>query len=348
MQEVELSSVVEAITLPAFVANKDAQLLVSNKAAKIHFGQMPQGIPLYLKFRVPELRNVFESVLKTGEPHHCEYHERVPVERWFRVDVGPLFGLNGVITGCLFIFRDTSQSHNIERMRADFVANASHELRTPLTSLSGFIETLKGPARNDEKARDHFLAIMQVQAARMARLIDDLLSLSRLEMRPFADLIDAVDMAAITRQVVDTLEPTARAAGVEIVTDLPDDRFMVGGIRDELVEIIENLIENACKYGSSGKKVVVTLKHGTGTDVGFIVFGVRDFGPGIAPEHIPRLTERFYRVESGHDPSQKGTGLGLSIVKHIVSRHFGRLAITSTIPEGSSFVVFLPNSKAAK
>jgi two-component system, OmpR family, phosphate regulon sensor histidine kinase PhoR len=348
MRDVELDAVVEALTLPAFVANREAQLLVSNKAAKLHFGEMPKGTPLYLKFRLPEVRSAFESVMRTGTPVHFEYHERVPIERWFRVDVSPLIDTKFVMTGCLFLFRDTSESRNLERMRADFVANASHELRTPLTSLSGFIETLRGPARNDEKARDHFLSIMQVQAARMARLIDDLLSLSRLEMRPFADLIDEIDLANIVRQVIDTLGPAARASGVEIVADLPDGRFTLSGIRDELVEVVENLIENACKYGRAGKKVIVTLKQGSGVDEGFIQFSVKDFGPGIAAEHIPRLTERFYRADSGNDPSQKGTGLGLSIVKHIVSRHHGRLSITSVMGEGSLFVAFLPNSKHSK
>jgi two-component system, OmpR family, phosphate regulon sensor histidine kinase PhoR len=347
-QDAELTGVFEALTLPAFVANRDAQVVTSNKAARLHFGDMPDGTPISLKFRLPEVRNAFESVIRTGTPVHFEYHERVPIERWFRVDVSALRDAKAQISGCLFMFRDTSESRNIERMRTDFVANASHELRTPLTSLSGFIETLKGPARNDEKARAHFLTIMQTQAARMARLIDDLLSLSRLEMRPFADLTDAVDLVALAKQVIDTLGPAARENGVEIVSEFAEGRFIVSGVRDELVEVMENLIENACKYGRSGKKVIVNLRLGKGTDDGFIVFSVRDFGPGISQDHIPRLTERFYRADSGNDPSQKGTGLGLSIVKHIVSRHQGRLSITSSMGEGSTFVAFLPNAKNAK
>ncbi len=348
LRQAELAGVFEAMTLPAFVANQDAQLLASNKAAKLQFGEVPEGTSLYLKFRLPEARNAFESVIKTGAPTHFEYHERVPIERWFRVDVSPLVDTKSSISGCLFVFRDTSESRNLERMRTDFVANASHELRTPLASLSGFIETLKGPARNDEKAREHFLTIMQAQAARMARLIDDLLSLSRLEMRPFADLSDTVDLVVLARQVIDTLGPAASENNVEIVSEFGTDRFVVSGVRDELVEVMENLIENACKYGRSGKKVVVSIKHGKGTDEGFVVFSVRDFGPGIAQDHIPRLTERFYRADSGNDPSQKGTGLGLSIVKHILSRHQGRLFVTSKIGEGSTFVAFLPNSVRTK
>ncbi len=348
MRDAELAGVFEALTLPAFVANREGQMVASNKAARLHFGDMPDGTPISLKFRLPEVRTAFESVVKTGVPVHFEYHERVPIERWFRVDVSALIDASTQITGCLFMFRDTSESRNVERMRTDFVANASHELRTPLTSLSGFIETLRGPARNDEKAREHFLTIMQAQAARMARLIDDLLSLSRLEMRPFADMTDAVDLVGLAKQVIDTLGPSARENNVEIVAEFTEGPFLVSGVRDELVEVMENLIENACKYGRAGKKVIVSLKHGNGTDAGFSMFSVIDFGPGIAPEHIPRLTERFYRADSGNDPSQKGTGLGLSIVKHILSRHQGRLSVTSKIGEGSTFVAFLPNFGRSK
>jgi two-component system, OmpR family, phosphate regulon sensor histidine kinase PhoR len=348
VQDTELAGVFEALTLPAFVANREGQMVASNKAARLYFGDMPDGTPISLKFRLPEVRNAFESVIRTGTSVHFEYHERVPIERWFRVDVSALIAAKGQITGCLFMFRDTSESRNLERMRTDFVANASHELRTPLTSLSGFIETLKGPARNDERAREHFLTIMQTQASRMARLIDDLLSLSRLEMRPFADLVDEVDLVAVAKQVIDTLGPAAIENGIEIVAEFAQSQFVFSGVRDEIVEVMENLIENACKYGRAGKKVVVSLKHGTGTEDGFVVFSVKDFGPGIPQEHIPRLTERFYRADSGNDTSQKGTGLGLSIVKHIVSRHHGRLSISSLMGQGSTFVVFLPITKRVK
>jgi two-component system, OmpR family, phosphate regulon sensor histidine kinase PhoR len=345
MPDAQVTSVLEAITLPAMLANREAQLVAINKAAKLQFGDMPHGTTLHLRFRQPEIRSAFANVLANGAPVHFEYHERVPIERWFRVDVSATVGTNAGVTGFLIVFRDTSESRNIERMRTDFVANASHELRTPLASLSGFIETLKGPARNDEKAREHFLNIMQDQASRMARLIDDLLSLSRLEMRPYADLVDTIDLKALARQVIDTLKPVATANAVEIIANLLDADFTVSGIRDELIEVTENLIENACKYGRSGKKVEVTLKNGTGTDEGFIQLCVKDYGQGISADHVPRLTERFYRADSGNDPSQKGTGLGLSIVKHIVSRHQGRLSITSTPGEGSSFVVFLPRTR---
>jgi two-component system, OmpR family, phosphate regulon sensor histidine kinase PhoR len=348
MREAELAGVFEALTLPAFIANRQAQMLISNRAAKLSFGDMMEGTPLYLKFRLPEMRNAFERVMKTGAPVHFEYHERVPIERWFRVDVSPLIDVVSNITGCLFLFRDTSESRNIERMRTDFVANASHELRTPLASLTGFIETLRGPARDDTKAREHFLSIMQVQASRMSRLIDDLLSLSRLEMRPFADLSHAVDLALIAKQVIDTLGPVSQDSGVEIIADLPKATFIINGIRDELIEVMENLIENACKYGRSGKRVIVSLKHGSGIDEGSILLGVQDFGPGIAQEHIPRLTERFYRADSGHDPAQKGTGLGLAIVKHILSRHQSRLSIRSHIGKGSQFIAHFPVSNPVK
>jgi two-component system phosphate regulon sensor histidine kinase PhoR len=225
-------------------------------------------------------------------------------------------------------------------MRADFVANASHELRTPLAALSGFIETLQGQARNDPDAQARFLSIMQGQANRMARLIDDLLSLSRIELNAHLRPDKPVELRGIVRQVADGLQMLARDREVAINIIAAVERLEVLGDRDELIRVFENLIENAIKYGASGKRVDVTLAATEGSKEAHVA--VRDFGPGIAPEHLPRLTERFYRVDIVDSRTQGGTGLGLALVKHILNRHGGRLVIESALGQGATFTAVLP------
>jgi two-component system phosphate regulon sensor histidine kinase PhoR len=227
-------------------------------------------------------------------------------------------------------------------MRADFVANASHELRTPLAALSGFIETLQGPAREDAKARERFLAIMQEQARRMARLIDDLLSLSRIELNAHRRPDTPVDLVPIVRQVIDGLQTLARDRGVTVNVETAAALTVLGN-RDELVRVFENLVENALKYGAAGKRVDITLALAAAAEgEPEARVSVRDYGPGIAPEHLPRLTERFYRVDVRESRAQGGTGLGLALVKHILNRHRGRLSIESTPGAGATFIVHLP------
>jgi two-component system phosphate regulon sensor histidine kinase PhoR len=248
----------------------------------------------------------------------------------------------------LMTFHDQTPLRRVEEMRADFVANASHELRTPLAALSGFIDTLQGPAKDDAKARERFLGIMHAQATRMARLIDDLLSLSRVELSAHVRPDTLVDIVPIIRQVADGLEPLAGERQVAIEIDLPAMPVVIAGDREELLRLFENLIENALKYGASGGKVIVSLTSATSAEgTPEIRVLVRDFGPGIAPEHLPRLTERFYRVDVGDSRAQGGTGLGLSLVKHILARHRGRLLIESVPKNGATFTACFPAGKTA-
>jgi len=242
----------------------------------------------------------------------------------------------------LVTFHDLTPLRRVEEMRADFVANASHELRTPLAALLGFIETLQGSAREDTKARERFLAIMQEQARRMARLIDDLLSLSRIELNAHRRPDTPVDLVPIVRQVVDGLETLARDRGVTVNIEAAN-AVKVLGDHDELVRIFENLIENALKYGAAGKRVDIRLASSPDDEPEAHV-SVRDFGPGIAPEHLPRLTERFYRVDVSESRAQGGTGLGLALVKHILARHRGRLTIESAPGAGATFTIHLPTA----
>jgi two-component system phosphate regulon sensor histidine kinase PhoR len=229
-------------------------------------------------------------------------------------------------------------------MRADFIANASHEMRTPLASIAGFIETLRGPARNDPAAREQFLQIMQNQTGRMARLIDDMLSLSRLEMKPYLKAGARVDLKQVLDSVIDSLAPVAGENDLAIERQFANGPMEVPGDRDELYQVFENLLENACKYGQDGDRVVVSIEPGDKGGQPGIDVTIRDFGPGIAEEHIPRVTERFYRIDSETAQSRKGTGLGLAIVKHILTRHHGRLSIQSELGKGAAFTVHLPTN----
>ncbi|HEU4987940.1 MAG TPA: ATP-binding protein [Rhizobiaceae bacterium] len=326
-----------AVPDPLFIFDGEGTVLFANAAANEAFGPFLPGVSLQLKFRAPEMHELIRRVLERNEgPATIDYSERVPIERVYRVSampVGHAPGLN------MLLFKDQSEARRIDRMRADFIANASHELRTPLASIAGFIETLRGPARDDPGARENFLQIMQNQTSRMARLIDDLLSLSRLEMKPYLRPSEKVDIRQLVGSVIDAMTHLAAETGVEIERDMPEAPVEVAGSRDELVQVFENLIENACKYGSSGGKVVVAVKRGKD---GESVVSVRDFGPGIAEEHIPRVTERFYRVDVETSRAQKGTGLGLAIVKHILTRHGARLSIRSRLGEGAEFIVHFP------
>jgi two-component system phosphate regulon sensor histidine kinase PhoR len=234
-------------------------------------------------------------------------------------------------------------------MRADFVANAGHELKTPLSTLLGFIETLRGPARDDAAARERFLGILYEQAGRMARLVDDLLSLSRIEQKVHIHPDTTTDLVMIVNEVTDGLAPLARERDVEIRINGEADSLDVLGDRDELIRVFENLIENALKYGASGKRVDITLtREPAAGEPRDAMVAVRDYGPGIAPEHLPRLTERFYRVDIAESRAQGGTGLGLALVKHILNRHRGRLMIDSTLGSGATFTARLPLSRIAK
>jgi|HigsolmetaAR202D_1030399.scaffolds.fasta_scaffold00110_19 Signal transduction histidine kinase len=335
LSAVDLAAVVQD---PLYIFDRTGAVLHANEAATLAFGPIAPGGSLQLKFRAPEIHAFIGHVLEGKEaPPAIDYIERVPFERAYRVAAMPIGGEGGLY---VLLFRDQSEARRIDRMRTDFIANASHELRTPLASIAGFIETLRGPARNDAKARDNFLQIMQEQTARMARLIDDLLSLSRLEAKPYVRPTERVDLGRLLREVSDSLSHLATETGVAIKLDLPEAPLEVTGNRDELVQVFANLLENACKYGSSGGRVTVQArreKPGAETAV-----TVTDFGPGIPQEHIPRITERFYRVDVETSRAQKGTGLGLAIVKHILTRHGARLSIRSKVGEGSSFTVHFP------
>ena len=331
-----LSAFVEALPAPALLLDASGNILAANDAAAATFGAVRRGEALSVSLRVPEVLGAIRAAAD-GKPHEIEFTERVPVERAFLAHVSPI--ASAANPGLLLLtFDDLTGARRLDRMRADFVANASHELRTPLASLSGFIETLQGPARDDPAARERFLAIMGEQAWRMSRLIDDLLSLSRVELDAHLRPETVVDLGPVIGEVRDSLNPLARERNVALEVTGARAPLAVLGERDDLVRLFENLVENALKYGAAGKRVEIAMR----AEGGEAVVSVRDFGPGIAPEHLPRLTERFYRVDVGASREQGGTGLGLAIVKHILARHRGRLGIESELGEGATFTVRLP------
>jgi two-component system, OmpR family, phosphate regulon sensor histidine kinase PhoR len=332
-----LATALNALDTPILVVTPDETVLLQNQAAEKAFGTIPANTDLSARVRSPGILDMVRETIVTGKVNQIEHSERLPSEAVYIVRVAPAeMGSRPEERLYILSYRDISQARRIDRMRSDFVANASHELRTPLASLRGFIETLQGPARNDQKAHEKFLGIMHEQATRMSRLVDDLLSLSRLELKSHIAPDEAINLAPLLGHVRDALAPLAEDVGVEISLVVPEYPVVVQGDRDELTEVFENLIENACKYGQEGKRVEVLLSGGgdAPTEV-----SVTDHGPGIPAEHVPRITERFYRVNVEASRSKKGTGLGLAIVKHILTRHRARLLVQSEVGKGTVFTV---------
>jgi two-component system phosphate regulon sensor histidine kinase PhoR len=338
--------VLQVLHEPAMMIDARSRIIFGNDAARTVMGTVEAGTPISFVLRAPQIAELIRDAMTGEQPEPVTYQQRVPVDRWFEVRAVRLpsgTGPDGRAAPLLAVFlRDLTAEQRIEQMRADFVANASHELRTPLASLSGFIETLQGPARNDPEARDRFLEIMATQADRMARLIDDLMSLGRIELRAHMPPEDIVDLGSVARQTIDALKPLADDAAVQFVLELPDAPLLVRGDADELTQVAQNLIENAVKYAHTGKLIEITGIHEvTSSDLRRVVLSVRDFGPGIPPEHLPRLTERFYRVDVDTSRDKGGTGLGLAIVKHILNRHRGALMIESNAGQGALFTIRL-------
>ncbi len=343
-----LRTLVAGLPDPVVALDRDGRVLALNERARALAPALRQGEPVSFALRMPDLIEAIGRAM-TGEEQRVVYFERVPMDRWYETVVMPVKREPNATRPDLVLmtFHDLTPLRRVEEMRADFVANASHELRTPLAALLGFIETLQGSAREDPKARERFLAIMQEQARRMARLIDDLLSLSRIELNAHRRPDTPVDLVPIVRQVVDGLETLARDRGVAVNIEAADALTVLGD-HDELVRIFENLVENALKYGAAGRRVDIKLGLGTSADgEPEALVSVCDYGPGISPEHLPRLTERFYRVDVTESRAQGGTGLGLALVKHILNRHRGRLTIDSAPGAGATFTIHLPTAVAA-
>ncbi len=325
----------ESLPLPLMLLDGGQRVLFVNRDMRAALGPGLERRHVASVLRHPELLEALSQARSGTDVARAAFSMAGPVERHYEAYAARIDG--GLVA---LVMHDVTAIRRSEQMRADFVANASHELRTPLAAVSGFIETLQGPARDDADAREQFLAIMATESARMRRLIDDLLSLTRIELNEHVRPVTPVALEPVLRQAIAALAPLAAADNITITLsgEAPD----ILGERDELAQLFQNLIHNAIKYGREDGMVAVTL----GRHNGDAVIAVRDDGEGIPREALPRLTERFYRVDVKRSRERGGTGLGLAIVKHIASRHDGRLAIESVQGQGSTFTVFLPAAPA--
>lgn len=340
---------------PLVLLDQSRRVVRANLAARRVFGRDLGRRDLAAVLRDPLVLEATEAVLAgTAAGREVEFTLPVPVERTFLAIVEHLGAEAPDGTVAILAFHDLTTVRRMEQMRADFVANASHELRTPLATLLGFIETLTGPARDDGAARERFLVIMHEQASRMSRLVNDLLSLSRIELNEHSQPGDIVDLGHVVERGTLAMQPLVKAKAMEVRLTLADSARLVLGQPDELAQLVQNLLDNAVKYGRDGTAVEVVLEHpaslppsaGVTLRDGAVALSVRDHGEGIAKEHLPRLTERFYRVDTARSRKLGGTGLGLAIVKHILNRHRGTLVIESTPGQGSVFTVYLPAAPA--
>jgi two-component system phosphate regulon sensor histidine kinase PhoR len=339
-------AVIVAVPDPLIMIDRQRRIVRSNAAAAEFIGPGAQPRDLAAALRNPVLLAAADAVLR-GEPvRSVEFALSGPIERVLRahfawIASGPNHGAALDGAAAILTLHDVTELKRSEQMRADFIANAGHELKTPLAALIGFIETLLGPARDDVAAHRRFLGIMREQAQRMARLVDDLLSLSRIELNEHVAPTDRIALAPVIDEVARGLELRAAERGIRIVRALPADLPEVQGDRDELAQIFQNLLDNAVKYGRPHSAIEVSGGAGSETAAQLVRIAVADQGEGIPTEQLPRLTERFYRVDTARSRELGGTGLGLAIVKHILNRHRGRLDIQSTVGKGSTFTVWL-------
>lgn len=371
-----LESLFEALADPVLVVSggeaddiADRRVVLANAAARELLRIGREGALLVSALREPAVLEAVDEALFGGVARTTDYAGVGAQTRHWRALTRPLAPADGRSLA-LVVLRDETDVRRMELMRVDFLANASHELRTPLASLSGFIETLKGHARDDPKARDKFLDIMAAQADRMGRLVADLLSLSRIELNEHVPPSGRVDLARAASDVIDALSVLSAEREVRIVLQGPATEAPIHGDRDEIVQVVQNLIDNAVKYSRAGDAVEVhiqtdvTLEQASAPWSGgnrgdgatrlplvrpdrkpglrYAAVTVRDHGPGMAREHLPRLTERFYRVEGQKSGERSGTGLGLAIVKHIVNRHRGGLTVESAPGKGARFTAYFP------
>ncbi|MBV8939317.1 MAG: PAS domain S-box protein [Alphaproteobacteria bacterium] len=339
-------------TLPdiLIMTNQDTIIVRTNRAARAIFGQNLAGRRLLEIIPSPKLKQAVAIVLEDFRGQQVEFFLDEPINRDFQaiIERFPIPSEGGI--SLVITLNDITEQKRIQRMRADFVANASHEIRTPLASIIGFVETLRGPAKDDPKARDEFLKVMAEQAERMSKLVNDLLSLSKIEMNAHNTPTGKVDMARMVRAEKQHFEWALKQKNVTVRMKAADNLPFVRGDESELAQVVRNLLSNAIKYTNSDSEVTMSLRLVSDLPADpsmrnlsrAMLFSVKDQGEGIPKEHLPRLTERFYRVDSARTRKVGGTGLGLAIVKHVLARHHGVLTIDSEVGKGSVFNVYLP------
>lgn len=342
-----LQSALAALPLPALAVDQSGRIAAANLDAQTLIGRDLINRSYITMLRQPALLDLIEACLRDGAARETRYLADDGVQNVSYSVSGRVMEPqdNQAQRMVVVTFQDVSHMEVGNQMRRDFVANVSHELRTPLTSLMGFIETLKGPARNDPEAATRFLEIMQGEAERMNRMVGDLMSLNRVENKERVRPTDQIELVSLLQSVCRTLGPLAGEASVEIETRFEVEAVPMLGDSDQLMQVFTNLVENAIKYGGAGGRVTLALSLSE-REAALRAPGVRvqviDYGAGIDPMHLPRLTERFYRADDHRSRAMGGTGLGLAIVKHIINRHRGRLRVESDLGEGAKFTVILP------
>ena len=335
-------AVFAAIPDPQILLDRQRRIIRANPAATEFIENVLEASDLAASLRNPTVLAAADAVLTGGPARVVDFTLSLPIERVMQARIAPVGGIATEGIAAIVTLHDITALKLAEQMRADFVANAGHELKTPLASLVGFIETLLGAARDDPAARERFLGIMRGEAGRMTRLVDDLLSLSRIELNEHVAPTSKVTLLPLIEQVADALELRAADRGMRLTLAVPEDLPDVCGDEDELAQVFQNLIDNAIKYGKPQTEIAISARLDRRPAANSLVrIAVSDRGDGIPSEHLPRLTERFYRVDTARSRELGGTGLGLAIVKHILNRHRGRLEISSTIGVGSTFAVWL-------
>lgn len=344
LQEQMVFELFDSVPVPAMVIGADETILAATPKAKEIFDFDLRNRHYMTILRSPDLVGAIESVLKSGENKTAQYSTYSGGRSEF-YDVICSHIDRKHIKGVLVVFQNTSQANQIEQIRRDFVANVSHELRTPLTAMLGFIDTLQGPAKEDQTAQERFLDLMKAEATRMNNLVNDLLSLSRVEANEQVRPTDIIDLRSIVETLAARFENAAQEAEVSLVFNTPEEPVNIRADREQILQLFSNLMENAIKYGSDGNRVEMTITYDPNHALlrgPAAIVKVEDFGAGIQQEHLPRLSERFYRVDTHRSRELGGTGLGLAIVKHILNRHRGRMKVESTLGKGTQFYVKLP------
>ena len=345
-----LYDVLHQLPLPLILLDNRGHVQEFNERAKILFGHLQQNKPIAFVIRNNSLIETINQVIDGGTGlTETQLTLARPDKQHFSVIISSFLVEEKSRTAVMFI--DRTAALEAEKMRTEFVANVSHELRTPLTSIMGFVETLQGPAGEDQATREKFLKILLQQSQRMLRLVSDQLSLSKIERSDFVSPTAQANLTQAVERVRVALDHQIKTTDVTVNIDMPATPVIVAGVLDELIQMIQNLAENAIRYGRQNGQVDLTIKpdvtHDALPGIAFASICVADNGDGIAPNHLPRLTERFYRVDKGRSREMGGTGLGLAIVKHIVSRHRGHLEITSELGQGSQFTIYLPCKTAS-
>ena len=341
MQLAAAEAAIAAIPDPLILIDRNRRIVRANAAWTELIGSVVEPRDLAAALRNPVVLAAADAILAGEGVRTVEFAVSVPVARLMQARIARIEGPSLDGAAAVITLHDITALKRADEMRADFIANAGHELKTPLSTLLGFIETLRGPARDDSQARERFLGIMHEQAGRMARLVDDLLSLSRIELNEHIAPTARVAVNPVLDSVTAALELRAAQRGIRIDLQLPDALPEVQGERDELAQVFQNLFDNAVKYARRDSTITVTAGTENSPAPAMLWVAVADQSDGIPSEHLPRLTERFYRVDNARSRELGGTGLGLAVVKHILNRHRGRLDIASTLGHGSTFTVWL-------